>query len=189
MDIPWLFQWSHAAVYKFVNDLVPADQTDPTANRGAAEQIAVGTLIALNALARLLTAWILMKIRRPGPGLWWSAVCAAIALGAILGPFGVVLGGLAGPGFVGPMTWGLLFMAIEMLLLHRAYNEGRRRALYGLVPLFLLWANVDESFFTGLLILAAAAIGRILDGADGRGADRAGFVGRAAAGSGGRRTL
>ena len=149
VDIPWLFQWSHAAVYKFVNDLVPADQADPTANRGAAEQIAVGTLIALNALARLLTAWILMKIRRPGPGLWWSAVCAAIALGAILGPFGVVLGGMAGPGFVGPMTWGLLFMAIEMLLLHKAYNEGRRRALYGLVPLFLLWANVDDIVLHG----------------------------------------
>jgi tetratricopeptide (TPR) repeat protein len=164
VNIPWLFQWSHAAAYKFVNDLVPTDQADPTANRGAAEQIAVGTLIALNALARLLTAWILMKIRRPGPGLWWSAVCAAISLGAILGPFGVVLGGLAGPGFVGPMTWGLLLMAIEMLLLHKAYNEGRRQALYGLVPLFLLWANVDESFFTGLLVLAAAVIGRILDG-------------------------
>ena len=164
VNIPWLFQWSHAAAYKFVNDLVPADQADPTANRGAAEQIAVGTLIAINALARLLTAWILMKMRRPGPGLWWSAVCAAFALGAILGPFGVVLGGLAGPGFVGPMTWGLLFLAIEMLLLHKAYNEGRRRALYGLVPLFLLWANVDESFFTGLLTLAVAAIGRILDG-------------------------
>ena len=51
-----------------------------------------------------------------------------------------------------------------MYLLHRAYNEGRRGALYGLVPLFLLWANVDDSFFLGLLILAAAVIGRVLDG-------------------------
>src|SRR5262249_5748997 len=129
-----------------------------------AEQIGVGVLIALNALARLLTAYILMKIRRPGPGLWWTAVCVTLALGAMMGPFGVILGGLAGPGFVGPSTWGLLLLAAEMLLLHRAYNEGRRGPLYGLVPLFLLWANVDETFFLGLLILAAAVIGRILDG-------------------------
>jgi tetratricopeptide (TPR) repeat protein len=64
---------------------------------------------------------------------------------------------------VGPVTWGLLLLAVEMLLLHRAYNEGQRGSLYGLVPLFLIWANVDETFFLGLLILAAAVIGGILD--------------------------
>jgi tetratricopeptide (TPR) repeat protein len=164
VDVPWLFQLGHASVFKLVRDLVPTDPVDPTANRAAAEQIAVGVLIALNALARLLTAYLLLRIRRPGPGLWWTALCATIALGAILGPFGVVLGGLAGPGVVGPSTWGLLLLALEMLLLHRAYNEGRRGPLYGLVPLFLLWANLDDSFFLGLLILAAAVIGRILDG-------------------------
>ena len=58
----------------------------------------------------------------------------------------------------------MLLLAIEMLLLHRAYNEGRRGALYGMVPLFLVWVNLDESFFVGLLILAAAAVGRVLDG-------------------------
>lgn len=164
VNIPWLFQWGHAAIFKLIRDLVPTDPVDPTANRAAAEQIAVGILIALNALARVLTAWLVLKIRRPGPGLWWLAICVTIALGAILGPFGVSLGGLAGPGLVGPETWGLLLLAMEMLLLHRAYNEGRRGALYGLIPLFLLWANVDDSFFLGLLILATAVVGRLLDG-------------------------
>ncbi len=58
----------------------------------------------------------------------------------------------------------MLLLALEMLLLHRAYNEGRRGALYALIPLFLLWVNLDDSFFMGLLILAAATVGRILDG-------------------------
>ena len=159
----------HAALYKLVRDLVPDRSRSIRRRTGpSAEQIAVGVLIALNASARLLTAWILLKIRRPGPGLWWSAVCVTVALGAILGPVGVVLGGLAGPGVVGPVDLGIApALAIEMLLLHRAYRRGPARALYGLVPLFLLWANVDDSFFLGLLILAAAVVGRILDG-DGR---------------------
>ena len=132
-----------------------------------------------------------MKIRRPGPGLWWSAVCVAIALGAILGPFGVVLGGIAGPGFVGPLTWGLLFLAIEMLLLHRAYNEGRRAGTLWACSPFLALGERGRSFFPGLLVLAAAAIGRILDGSMAEALDRAGFGGRVGvgAGSGGRQTL
>jgi tetratricopeptide (TPR) repeat protein len=164
INVPWLFQWSHAAIYKLVHDLVPTDSRDPTANQASAEQIPIQGLVALTALARLITAWILLAIRRRGPGLWWSALCVALALGVIVGPFGVLPGGIAGPGLVGPSTWGLLLFAIEILLLHRAYNEGRGRALYGLVPVFLLWANVDETFLLGLLILAAAVVGRALDG-------------------------
>ncbi|APW60594.1 hypothetical protein BSF38_02069 [Paludisphaera borealis] len=164
VNIPWLFQVSHAAIYKLAYDLVPTDPNDPTANRASAEQIATGTLVGLTALARLATALALLKIRRKGPGLWWTAVCTALALGAMVGPLGVVLGGIAQPGVVGPSTWGLLLLAIEMLLLYRAFGEGRQGALYGLIPVFLIWANVDESFLLGLLILGAAVVGRILDG-------------------------
>ena len=164
VNIPWLFQWSHAAIFRLVRDLVPPDPADPTANQASAEQLAIGVLIGINALARLITAWILLKIRRPGPGLWWSAVCVALALGAVVAPFRILPGGIAGPGIVAPSTWGMLLLAIAMLLLHRAYNEGRRGALCGMVPLFLVWVNLDESFIVGLLILAAAAVGRVLDG-------------------------
>jgi len=164
VNIPWLFQVGAAAVYKLAFDMVPVDPNDPTANRASAEQIAVGTLVALTALARLATAFVLLRIRRKGPGLWWTAVCTALALGATLGPTGELLGGIAQPAIVGPSTWGLLLLAIEMLLLFRAFGEGRGWALYALVPLFLLWANVDDSFLFGLLILAAATVGRVLDG-------------------------
>jgi hypothetical protein len=71
-DLPWLFQVSHAALYKLILGLVPVNPTDPTANRESAEQIAIGTLVVLSALARLATAWLLLKLRHRGPGLWWS---------------------------------------------------------------------------------------------------------------------
>lgn len=164
VNVPWLFQASHAAIYKVAYGLVPVSPDDPTANRASAEQIAIGTLVALAALARLATALTLVRIRRKGPGLWWSAVCAALALGAMFGPAGVMLGGIAQPAAVSSSTWGLLLLAVEMLLLFRAFGEGRSWALYALIVVFLVWANVDESFLLGLLILIAAAVGRILDG-------------------------
>ncbi len=57
------------------------------------------------------------------------------------------------------MAVGVLFLTIELLLIFRAFEQGRARAAYALVPLFLLWANVDESFFYGLALFAAAVIG------------------------------
>ncbi|QEH33271.1 hypothetical protein OJF2_17720 [Aquisphaera giovannonii] len=169
VDVSWLFEWSHSALYRLVRDNVPVDPTDPTANLASADQIGIGCLIALSALVRVATAWVLLKVRRPGPGLWWSAICTAVALGVLIGPgsgsfVGFIPGGIAGSGVVAPATWGALLLAIEMLILHRAFGQGRGRTLYGLVPLFALWANVDDSFLMGLMILAAAVVGRLIDG-------------------------
>jgi tetratricopeptide (TPR) repeat protein len=164
-DVPWLFQWLHAAVYKLVIGLVPVDAADRTANQASAEQLAVGTLVALDALVRLVTAWLLLKIRHRGPGLWWSAVAVTLAMGVVLHPFLLVMvGGLAGPGFARPATWGHLLLAFELLLLFRAFFQGQAKALWFLIPTFVLWANLDESFLIGLLVLAGAVVGRWLDG-------------------------
>jgi hypothetical protein len=184
-DVPWLFQWAHAAIYKLALGLVPVDKDDSTANRAGAEQIAIGTLVALDALVRLATAWLLLLIRRRGPGLWWSAIVVTIALGVVLHPIAVVMtGGLARPGFVAPVTWGLFLLALELFLLFRAFFLGKGKALWFLIPTFLLWANVDESFLTGLVILAAAAIGRSLDlrhlSSPGGGPTKAGKVAKSA---------
>ncbi len=135
------------------------------ANRASAEQIAVGSLVVVSALIRLATAWLLLMIRRPGPGLWWSAVVVTLCLGAVFNPmYGLIMGGIASVATVLPQTWGLMFFAFEMFLLYRAFFLGRPRALWLLVPTFVLWANIDPSFFTGLLVLAAAGVGRWLDG-------------------------
>jgi tetratricopeptide (TPR) repeat protein len=165
VDVPWLFQWSHSTLYNLVYGLVPVDPVDPTANRARAEQIAIGTLVILDALVRLATAWMLLKIRRRGPGLWWSAICVTAALGVVFHPlFGIVMGGVANIPEVGPSTWGQLFLAIEVFFLFNAFGQGRTRSLWPLIPLFLIWVNWDISFLTGLLVLAAAVTGRWLDG-------------------------
>ncbi len=161
----WLFDWMIAAVYKLAYGLVPVNPADTTANRASAENFAVGALVAVTALVRLATAWLLLKIRHRGPGLWWSAICVLLAVGAIFHPvFGLMTGGIAGAGLVLPSTWGLLFLALEAWLLFRAFSLGRGGALWLLIPVFLVWANVDQSFLAGLAILVASAVGWLLDG-------------------------
>ncbi len=77
---------------------------------------------------------------------------------------GFQIGGVAtSASVVSPETWGLLFLAIELLLLHQAINLGKHGRFYALIPLFLIWANLDESFAFGLVALAASAIGLLVD--------------------------
>lgn len=159
VNIPWLFEWGAYLFYKLFYGLYPRDPNDMAASASKAEQLGAGALVALHAVIRVITALILLRIRRPGPGLWWNALCITFALGAVMSPVGVVLGGIAAPGQVSPGTWGILLLAIELLLLYRAIDQGRQGALFALIPLFLVWANVDESFLIGLVILAAATIG------------------------------
>jgi tetratricopeptide (TPR) repeat protein len=165
VDLSWLFQWSHSALYNFIHGLVPIDPNDPTANRERADQISIGALGILDALTRLVAAWMLLKIRHRGPGLWWSAICVTAALGVIYHPLlGITMGGIARISDMSPATGGQLFLAIELLILFRAFGQGRPGTLWALIPLFLLWTNWDISFLTGLLVFAAATVGRWLDG-------------------------
>ena len=183
VNIPWLYELSHYALYEGAASLAPRPDigAPPPRVSGPRELYGVGALIALDSLSRALAALLLLGIRRKGPGLWWSAVCVAMALGVTLGPatiesvsstatgervvtvrpwLGVQIGGVASPtSVVTPESWGLLLLAAELLLLHRAINLGKTGRLYATVPLFLIWANVDESFAFGLIVLAASAIG------------------------------
>ncbi len=165
MNGSWLFDWAQSLIYHVAYGFVPVNPQDPTANRVTAEQVGVGTTELVSAFLRLLTAWILLRIRHRGPGLWWTAICVVLALGVVFHPlFGLAFGGIAGPGSAAPVNWGLLLLALEMWVLFQALERGRVAFLGGLVPLFVLWANVDDSFLIGLLVLAGAAIGRLLDG-------------------------
>jgi hypothetical protein len=172
VDVPWLFQWSHAALYNAIYNAVPVDPMDKTANRAKADRIAMGGLGLLDALVKLASAWVLLKIRHRGPGLWWSAICVTLALGVFYDPLtGLAPGGLAGvhgvtsvSSTILPSTWAYLFLALELLIVFRGFEQGRRAWLWWLIPLFVLWANWDVSFLTGLLILAAVAVGHWLDG-------------------------
>jgi hypothetical protein len=183
VNIPWLYEVSHYAIFQAAASLGPKGEIGAPAAlvANARDQYGAGALIAVDSLARGLTALLLLGLRRKGPGLWWAALCSAMALGVTLGPatieqvsatatgevvrsvrpwIGIQIGGIASPAsVVVPESWGLLLLAVELLLLHQAINLGKAGRLYGLVPLFLLWANVDESFSFGLVILAASTIG------------------------------
>ena len=67
---------------------------------------------------------------------------------------GVVLTSVVG---VSSTEITVLGVAIVLFVISR-WREGRTAAVWGLPPLFLLWANMDAGFAAGLLILVAALL-------------------------------
>ena len=163
VNIPWLFEVANAGVYRIAARFVPVDpKTGISTDSSKAIRFGATALVLLTALIRVLTGGLLLSLRKAGPGLWWTAICVGLALGGVLCPFGFTVGGIAAadePVDVSPETWGLLFLAIELVLLDRAIDRGSKASAWGLIPLFLVWANFDESFLIGLIALFLAAIG------------------------------
>ena len=91
MNVPWLFELIHYGLHSAVGSIVPPPEPGSPipVGAGSGEQYAAGALIALDALVRGLTAWLLLGLRRKGPGLWWAAICATLAVGVSLGPASV----------------------------------------------------------------------------------------------------
>jgi tetratricopeptide (TPR) repeat protein len=174
VHVSWLADLIHYEIFNLASGLTPVDpnsqvnSTAPEVMQAKRDQVAkseqwgAAGLIAADALIRALTVLVLLRIRHHGPGLWWSSFCAVLALGVVIGPGGVLFGGVSGAAAVHAATWGQLLLAVELLWLFRAFDQGRAWPLYGLVPLFLLWANIDESFLLGLLVFAVAATARLV---------------------------
>jgi hypothetical protein len=168
VNIPWLFEIAGWKLYDSVYQGFVAQSPE------RAEQMAAAALGLTHALLAMIAVVLILGVRRPGPGLWWAAVCAAMALGFFFVPGGggggimPGVGGLAtGHLDVSPETWGVVLMAAELLLLYRGLHRGRRLALWALPLLFLAWANIDESFAFGLVVMVGwilgATITRLLD--------------------------
>ena len=160
VNVPWVYQ---LASYLTFSNLGAMFTADPALK----EQIGAGALIFLSALARTFTVFLLLRYRRPGPGLWWFSVVALVAMGAMIAPrsesLELSVGGIARQAIVSPETWGNLLLALEVLLLDRGLVLGRKKALlYALPPLFLVWANLDDSFAFGLIVLAVATVASAL---------------------------
>lgn len=186
-NISWLFDASNAALFDAVRGIVPtegasaapapappADQAKAgaaakpaaAADDDAPEQWGAAAVIGLSALVRALAALALLAIRKPGPGAWWAVVVAVFTLA-----WAPQLGPVAGIALAGPENWGVLFMALELLIVHQAFRRGRTRLIYALIPLFLIWANADASFLPGLLVLLAYVIGNAIQSRSGVAAD------------------
>ncbi len=89
---------------------------------------------------------------------------------------GPLVGPLAGVPSPSPDGWGVFFLSLELLILFKAFRQGKKGLIYFLVPLFVLWANVHSSFLIGLLLLAAAVLGRLFAKQSVTEAKGAGFV-------------
>jgi len=163
VNIPWIYEVGSHLVFSSLKTNFPGEPGSNTGN-----QVGAAALVALNALARVLTIMVLFRMRRAGPGLWWFAIAATLALGYMVAPRGEAFelssGGIARMAVLSPETWGNLFLAIAILLLDRALILGRKGALYALPPLFLLWANFDDSFAFGLLVLVVGTVASLVLG-------------------------
>ena len=126
--------------------------TRPTrsASAGPAEQVAAGALVALNALARMATVLLLLGDpprrargsggRRSAPRWPWGRSSARR---------GLSLGGIAGTGAGRARDLGAAPARPRAAACSTARSTSAAAArLSALVPLFLLWANIDESFLS-----------------------------------------
>jgi tetratricopeptide (TPR) repeat protein len=160
INIPWIYQVVHYGLFENLQKLASADPA-----RG--EQIAGIALVVLNILVRLATAAMLFRLLRKGPGRWWATLVLFIAFG--LCPFPApdslvfTIGGIAQQAKMTPETWGVLFLAWELVLIQKALEYGCLRSLWTIPALMLLWANCDENFIIGLVVLIAAAIGHFIN--------------------------
>lgn len=91
--------------------------------------------------------------RVTGPWLFAAMVVTGVVLTSVVG--------------VSSTEITVLGVAIVLFVINR-WRDGRAAAIWGLPPLFLVWANMDGGFAAGLLILMAALLLRRPAGATGR---------------------
>jgi hypothetical protein len=119
-------------------------------------------LVVLKALGLVLLAGLLLGIRRRGQSLWLPAACTGLALLA------------ASPRFLmQPTLASYLFLAVTLWLLQRPRAEAGEpaswlaapRSYWLLIPLFVLWVNMDSWFLVGPLAVGLYLLGEVLQNA------------------------
>lgn len=100
-------------------------------------------LSILTALKLGLSFWLLSRIQFFNVTTWWNSVCAAIALVAVFPAIQP-----------GQMSTTILGLSVLMWLLHVWRTNPDSSAQWGLVALFVLWANADARAWVGLALFA-----------------------------------
>lgn len=116
----------------------------------------VGGDAALSVLAAILAGiafWLVVNAARTSVSTWWSAICAVLAVLAVFP--------LLRPG---SDSFTILGLAGTMFLLTRTEERPDTRALWGMLPLFWLWSNLDPHAFLGIVVVIAYALGRMIGG-------------------------
>lgn len=109
-------------------------------------------LTVLKAIIVVGTFFLLTRCVRPDVSTWWGSIAAALALLACH-PYFTAL----------PEVVTLLGLAIVLWILYRwRAAESNRNLIWLLVPIFVLWSNLDGRMFLGLSLLALYAIGDLV---------------------------
>lgn len=119
-------------------------------------QHVLGSLAVLSLLKALAVATcfaVLVQISLPGVSTWWGAICAAAAVIACLSHYTVE------PHVVTMLGTSLLCW----ILFTAGFPETPAKRIWWLLPLFLVWAQLDSRMFVGLWLLVLFALGRQLE--------------------------
>lgn len=109
-------------------------------------------LTIFKAVLAAATFFLVLRCVRPGVSTWWGSLAAALALLTVHPQF------TAQPELV-----TLLGLALVMWMLHRWQQaDALRGGLWGLVPVFVVWSNLDNRMFLGLALLALYAAGEFV---------------------------
>ncbi|MCH7687250.1 MAG: hypothetical protein IH899_11310, partial [Planctomycetes bacterium] len=118
----------------------------------AAGVFAAGGAVGLSLFKAVVAAvivGIVVHTSKPEISTWWGCVCAGLALLVWYPQF-----------TMRPEIVTLLGLAVTFWLLNR-WKEGQSsKSLWLLVPVFLLWSNLDPRLFLGLSLLLLYAVGR-----------------------------
>lgn len=109
-------------------------------------------LTVLKAVLAAITLFLVVHTVRPGRSTWWSSICAAIAVMVCPLRFSAL-----------PESITLLGLACVLWLLVRWRQSGA--SPWPLVPVFLVWANMDDRMFLGLAVLVLYGVGELVSGA------------------------
>lgn len=115
-------------------------------NLGGAAALSIG-----KAIIAAFTFGLLVHISRAEVSTWWGTICAALAALACFPQF----------------TWQpelitLLGLTVTLWSLHRWREQGSAAQLWLLVPVFVLWSNLDPRMYLGLDVLLFYALGEVI---------------------------
>lgn len=112
--------------------------------------VGVKPLIFVFAVFTALAFWIAFKRANSHP--FFAGAAALLAVGTALPNIGVR-----------PRVFTILFASIFIALLGRFVRGVKKRWIWWLVPIMILWANLHGGFFIGLALIGLTAAGLVVD--------------------------
>lgn len=108
-------------------------------------------LVVTKVIFVVMAVALLLTLRYRGPTLAWHSLCVLLAL--------LALGSWLD---VGPQAAAYLLLAASLVVWHRATSGGSAMTLYLLIPIAILWANLDMSFLVLPMVTTVLGIGAML---------------------------